>query len=93
MGQVKFGTKQLKNPTPANHARVIDITSAVAGGLISWMTTATYIPNNVSNIISSLLGLIIVMSQILKPFFGVQMRQDEVPVEDVVEVEVKPSDN
>lgn len=80
---IKFGTKQLQNPTPSQVANVIDIYCAVAGVLIAWITTAGYIPSNASNIIASILGLGIGICQALKPFFGVRPTSNNVPVEDV----------
>ena len=83
MATVKFGTKQLQNPTPSGHSKVIDLFTAVAGVVIAWLVTATYIPNSVSNVISSILGLLIGVAQAVKPFFGVITTQHDIPKEDV----------
>ncbi len=93
MGQVKFGMAQLDNPTPSNRSKPIDMFCAVAGVLIAWTTTAGFIPSEVSNVIASILGLLIGVGQAIKPFFGVVTRQQEVPSEDVSTMDTKPNNN
>jgi hypothetical protein len=83
MAKPTFGVPSLKKPTPKKWSNGIDIISAVAGVLIAWLTTATYIPNDVSNIISSILGLIIGISQAVKPFIGINVSEPTVPIDEV----------
>lgn len=80
MAEVKFGTKQLKNPTPLSRSKPIDIFSGIAGVVIGWLGTAPYIPSHVTNVLVSVLGLLISVAQVLKPFWGV-------PAEEVTEEE------
>jgi len=93
MPQVKFGKAMLHQPTPSRHSNVIDLTSAISGVLVTWLTTATYIPNHISNIISSILGLIILLVQASKPFIGVVGLPHDVPTEDVVEIKEPETKN
>lgn len=89
----KFGRQQIGKPTPASIGFKIMIISVVAPVIQVWLGTASYIPNTVSNIIISILALIIALSNALKPLFGVDIPKDEVvPVQDVKEVEDKPQD-
>lgn len=88
---IKFGSKQLQNPTPANVARRLDIFCAISGVLIGYLTTASYIPNNISNIIAGILGMLIGVAQSLKPFYGVETTRQTVDIDNVVEME-KPKD-
>ena len=86
MTNVKFGTNQLGNPTPSRIGMGLDIFTGVAGCVIAWLTTAAFIPSTVSNVLSSILGLLIGISQVIKPFFGVQTTRKNVSVDDVTEM-------
>lgn len=85
--QVTFGRSGLSRPTPAGVSSIIDVVSGICGVIITWMVTATFIPNNVSNIISSILGLLIGISQVVKPLFGLKTDMSKVNIEDVTSME------
>lgn len=87
----KFGRRQIGKPTPASIAFKITVISVIAPAIQIWLATATYIPNKWSNIIGSLLGLVILISNALKPLFGVEIKSNEVPIEKVKEIEDKPT--
>lgn len=82
-----FGKNQLSNPTPAGTSMIIDVISAVAGVLVTWILSANFIPNNISNVVGSILGLVILLSQALKPFFGVKITGSSVPADQVTGME------
>lgn len=84
-----FGTSQIKNPTPTGVNVNVGIVSGVAGVVIAWLQTATFIPDNVSEIISGILGLIIGISQVLRPMFGIKVSGD-VPAEKVTAIDTEP---
>lgn len=86
----RFGRQQIGKPTPASIGFKIMVISVVAPTLQIWMGTASYIPNFISNIIISVLALIIALSNALKPLFGVDVPEKTVPAADVKEVEDKP---
>jgi hypothetical protein len=86
----KFGRQQIGKPTPASVGFKILVISIVAPIIQVWMGTASYIPNNISNIIISILALTIAVSNALKPLFGVDVPEKNVPSKDVKEVEDKP---
>lgn len=86
----KFGRKQLGNPTPASIGFKITLISIIAATVQMWLGTANYIPNVVSNILISILGLIIALTNALRPFFGVQVDEKKISTEDVKEIEDKP---
>lgn len=87
---IRFGKSQLSNPTPAHISRRIDITTAIAAGVSTWVSSASYIGPKSSSIITSLLGLVIIIAQILKPFYGVEHLPTKIPADDVTTVETKP---
>lgn len=89
MANITFGKTGMSMPTPSWVAFWIDIFSAVAGVLITWLLTASYIPSNVSNIIGSILGLLLSIAQVIKPFFGVANAPSKVPVEEVTAMDEK----
>ena len=82
---VKFGPKQFKNPTPTKLGNGIQIFTVVAAIVLAWLGTATanFIPLKESGITQSILGLLIGIANGLKPFFGVETTQKEVPIENV----------
>lgn len=90
MPNYSFGRKQIGKPTPASVGFKILVISIVAPIIQVWLGTAAYIPNHVSNIIVSILALIIALANGLKPLFGVDVPESSVPTEDVKEVEDKP---
>ena len=88
MSAIKFGIKQLKQPTPANWSNGINIFTIVASTILVWIGTPNFIPLGLSSVIQSILGLLIGISNALKPFIGVRITQKEIPIESVKVVEV-----
>lgn len=84
---VRFGKKQLNNPTPTNIAMGLDIFSGFAGAVLAWIGTAPFIPANTSTILQSVLGLLVTLAQIAKPFFGVKTKLRKVDIEDVSQMD------
>jgi len=84
---VKFGRSQLKNPTPSKLASGILLFTGIAGVVIMWIPTATYIGVHTREISSSILGLLIAIGNFAKPFFGVQPTDSVVDVANVTEME------
>lgn len=92
MPEVKFGRRQFGKPTPAKIGFAILIINVVASALQVWMGTASYIPSKTSEVLMSILGLIILLSNALKPFFGTSIPEEYVPTEKVTEVETEKKD-
>jgi len=84
---IQFGTKQLKNPTPTRVGNSIQVFTVIASGILAWVGTASFIPAKESSIIQSILGLLIGLSNGLKPFFGVKPINDSVDVENVSQMD------
>lgn len=89
MATIKFGRQQLGKPTPANIGFAVTIINVIAGAVQVWMMSAKFIPAHVSEVIGGFLGLVILLSNALKPFFGAHITEDTVPVEEVREVETE----
>jgi len=89
MAEIKFGRKQLGNPSPANISSIIAIFTVVASIVATWVGTANFIPAKPSTIIQSVLTLLIGIANGIKPFFGVETNQQKVDVDDVTEMETK----
>ena len=89
MADVRFGRSQLKNPTPSKLAAGIQVFTVVAAIVLSWIGTANFIPANTSSILQSILGLLIGIANGIKPFFGVETSQKNVPIDQVTEMEDK----
>lgn len=86
-----FGRRQIGKPTPASIGFKIMVISVVAPVIQVWMGTAEYIPNKISNIVISILALIVALANALKPLFGVDIPKKEVSSDDVKEIEDKPN--
>lgn len=84
---VKFGIKARQSPTPRNIGNGLDIASAILGASVGYITTASYIPANITIILSSIFGFLVTLCQVLKPFFGVKNPPLKVNIEDVTEME------
>lgn len=89
MAQVKFGTSQLKNPTPSKWSVGIQIFTVVAAAVLAWLGTASFIHPGTASIIQSVLGLLITIANGLKPFLGVETNQENIPIENVGEMDTK----
>ncbi len=89
MASYSFGRKQIGKPTPASISFKITVISVVCPVIQIWLGTASYIPNVWSNILVSILGLFIALSNALKPLFGVSVEESSVPTEEVKEIEDK----
>lgn len=88
MGEVKFGRKQLVNPTPKGVAFRLNVIMAVCTAVSAWISSVAFIPAQPSTIISSLLSLVVLICMGLKPFYGVETSEKSIPIEDVGQMEV-----
>lgn len=85
-----FGRKHFGKPTPAKVGFTVTLISVIAAAVQSWVMTADFIPSYWAKIISGVLGLIILVSNAIKPFFGVAIDTKTVPADRVTEIETKP---
>ncbi len=93
MSDVKFGRKQLKNPTPTKIGSAITLFTVIASILATWVGTATFIPAQPSTVIQGVLTLLIAISNGIKPFFGTDtLSSGMVDVDNVSEMESKPEE-
>ena len=84
---VKFGRKQLKNPTPANVGATINVITVIVGIVIGWLGTVTWIPAPYLGPTLSILGLILAILNGIKPFFGVEILSKTVSTDNVTAIE------
>lgn len=89
---VLFGTKQLKNPTPSKVGNIIQVFTVIASLILAWVGTASFIPAYESSIIQSILGLLVGISNGVKPFFGVKPIGESVDVENVSQMDEPKKD-
>jgi hypothetical protein len=85
MAVIKFGTQQLKNPTPAKINLGVRIFTIVAGIFLGWMQTDTLIniEPHARAVTCSILGLLLAIANGIAPLFGVNTSQTVIPKEDV----------
>lgn len=89
MGQIKFGTSQVKNPTPSKINLWVRVFTVAAGVFMGWMSTNNLIHPVTQSYISSVLGLGIGLCNGIAPLFGVQVNGDTVPTEDVKSIDTE----
>lgn len=87
MPEVKFGTQQINNPTPANLNLWVRVFTISASAFMAWMATASIMGPNTKDIINQVLGLALILCNGLAPLFGVQVSGGDVPVKDVAAIE------
>jgi hypothetical protein len=89
MAEVKFGTGQVNNPTPAGINLWVRIFTIVGGIFIGWMQTTNLIGPMTQGAISSILGLLLAIVNGLAPLFGVDISSKTVPTEKVTAIDTK----
>lgn len=90
MALIKFGVRQLRNPTPASFERNVKIFIGVTGLLLAWMPTNNIVPHNIQDVITPITNLTNSILLFLLPYFGVKVETATVPKEDVTVMETKP---
>lgn len=89
MASVKFGYKQILNPTPASLNRAVRATTVVIGVFMAWMATASVIGTHTKDTITQILGLMLGLINGLAPLFGIPLVGNNVPAADVTAIENK----
>ena len=92
MAEVKFGRKQIGNPTPSGVAFKLNIAIAICTATSGWISSVAFIPPRPSTITSSLLSLAVLILMGIKPYFGIESSDKSVPIEDVAQMEVDHKD-
>lgn len=83
MAVIKFGTKQINNPTPSGINLVARVLTVVGGIFLGWMQTSNFIGVYSQATISSILGLLLAIINGIAPLFGVNTTQVAIPTKDV----------
>lgn len=83
---MKFGRKQIFNPTPASINFWVRVYTIVAGAFIGWMQTAPYIGVKTQAMLSSIIGLTLGIANGLAPLFGTEAK-GPVPAKDITAME------
>lgn len=94
MAEIKFGTGQIKNPTPSRVNLIVRVFNAVAGAFLGWMMTTPngMIGNKTQGYISSILGLAILLINVLAPLFGIELDRKTVPADQVTAMDETKTD-
>ncbi len=89
MAEIKFGRQQFGNPTPAKINFWNGIISTAAPALSLWVNGVdnTIIGPHTSSVITSVCSLIMLVSNLLRPFFGAQISGGSVPADKVTAIE------
>lgn len=94
MADIKFGTGQIKNPTPSRINLIVRVFNAVSGAFMAWMMT---VPNGMigtktQSYISSFLGLAILLVNVVAPLFGIELDRKTVPADQVTAMDETKKD-
>lgn len=84
---VKFGRQQRGHPTPAVISNRIDFICTALGIISGWMITASYIPTTLSDIFSGVATMLLIPLLLnIKKYFGVEITEKKIPIEEVAAV-------
>lgn len=86
MADIKFGTNQIGNPTPAGINRWVRVFTVAAATFLAWMATANVMGPNTKDIVNQILGLFLGLINGLAPLFGVEV-SGKVDAEDVTAID------
>ncbi len=89
MAEVKFGTKQIGKPTPANVNLWVRVFTVAGAIFMAWMATASVMGPHTKDIINQILGLLLGLANGLAPLFGVEIQSKTVPTDQVTSIETK----
>ena len=89
MAEVKFGWRQIINPTPASLNRAVRAATVIIATFMAWMATASVMGVHTKDILNQILGLILALINGLAPLFGVPLDGGDIPAKDVAAVENK----
>lgn len=83
----KFGLANRNKPTPARINVLAGVFTGAIGIFIGWTGTNDIIPPKTENIVTSILGLMLLLIPVLKPLFGVEVKDDSVPANQVTAID------
>lgn len=87
-----FGLGQRKNPTPDKVNVMAGVITGAIGIFIGWTGTNDIIPPKTENIVTSILGLMLLLIPVLKPLWGVPNVPSSMPSDKVtaIDTDTKP---
>lgn len=85
-----FGLSQRNKPTPERINVLSKVITATIGIFIGWTGTNDILPAKLENILTSVLGLFLLVIPVITPLFGVDVPTATVPTKDVTAIETDP---
>lgn len=85
-----FGLSQRNKPTPERINVIAKVLTATIGIFIGWTGTNDILPPRLENVLTSILGLVLLLIPVLIPLFGVDVPTATVPTKDVTSIETDP---
>lgn len=93
MAEIKFGASQLNNPTPSHINLWVKVFTVAGAAFMGWMATNNLIGPNTKDIINSILGLALTLTNLLAPLFGVDLNTKSVPSSQVTAIDTDKINN
>lgn len=82
-----FGLSQRNKPTPERVNVIAKVLTGAIGIFIGWTSTNDIIPPKTENLMTSILGLILLIIPVIMPLFGVDVPTDTVPTKEVTGID------
>lgn len=89
MSKIKFGRRQVQNPTPAAINWWVRLIGGLAGVFGAWLLTVDFIGPKSKNIMNGIVLLVVGIANWLAPFFGTKPKTKYVRAKDVTALETE----
>lgn len=93
MATIRFGFSQTSNPTPSHINLWVKVFTVAGAAFMGWMATTNLIGPHTKDIINSILGLALTLTNLLAPLFGVDLSQKSVPTSEVTAIDTDKLNN
>ena len=85
---IKFGSSQLKNPTPSKINMWVRVYTVVAAIFLGWMATVNFFGPNTKDLLNGVIGLTLALCNGVAPMFGIELNSvNYVKAEDVTAID------
>ena len=89
----RFGLSQRHKPTPERVNLIAKVLTGAIGIFIGWTSTNDIIPPKTENVLTSILGLILLLIPVMLPLFGTDVQGKTVPTEQVTGIDTDKPQN
>lgn len=84
---ILFGMANRNKPTPERINVISKVLTGAIGIFIGWTSTNDIMAPKTENLLTSVLGLILLLIPVITPLFGVDVKESSVPTDKVTGIE------